>query len=42
MGLPAVRDGRFPAMWKRDRMTWANMPRSQTASAVLESSEPKR
>ncbi|MFD9327500.1 DUF4291 domain-containing protein [Streptomyces sp. NPDC060065] len=22
IGLPAVREGRFPAMWKRDRMTW--------------------
>lgn len=22
LGLPAVRDGRFPATWKRERMTW--------------------
>ncbi|MEU8148617.1 DUF4291 domain-containing protein [Nonomuraea sp. NPDC048901] len=22
IGLPAVRDGRFPAAWKRNRMTW--------------------
>src|SRR3954467_6284581 len=22
IGLPAVRDGRFPAAWKPDRMTW--------------------
>ncbi|SCF86841.1 DUF4291 domain-containing protein [Streptomyces sp. Ncost-T10-10d] len=22
IGLPAVRDGRFPEAWKRDRMTW--------------------
>jgi hypothetical protein len=22
IGLPAARDGRFPAVWKRDRMTW--------------------
>lgn len=22
LGLPAVRDGRFPAAWKRERMTW--------------------
>ncbi|MFD0851745.1 DUF4291 family protein, partial [Actinomadura adrarensis] len=22
IGVPAVRDGRFPAAWKRDRMTW--------------------
>ncbi|MGW7542529.1 DUF4291 domain-containing protein [Streptomyces sp. NPDC054770] len=22
IGLPAVRDGRFPDAWKRDRMTW--------------------
>lgn len=22
IGVPAVRDGRFPEAWKRDRMTW--------------------
>ncbi|MFF4727228.1 DUF4291 domain-containing protein [Streptomyces mirabilis] len=22
IGIPAVREGRFPAVWKRDRMTW--------------------
>lgn len=22
IGGPAARDGRFPAAWKRDRMTW--------------------
>ncbi|MHC5905761.1 DUF4291 domain-containing protein [Streptomyces sp. S6] len=22
IGLPAVRDGRFPALWRRNRMTW--------------------
>ncbi|MFJ9892185.1 DUF4291 domain-containing protein [Streptomyces sp. NPDC091280] len=22
IGLPAVQEGRFPAVWKRDRMTW--------------------
>ncbi|MFD4372563.1 DUF4291 domain-containing protein [Streptomyces sp. NPDC058486] len=22
IGLPAARDGRFPKLWKRDRMTW--------------------
>lgn len=22
IGLPAAREGRFPAVWKRDRMTW--------------------
>ncbi|MGV9644018.1 DUF4291 domain-containing protein [Streptomyces sp. NPDC003514] len=22
IGLPAARDGRFPALWQRDRMTW--------------------
>ncbi|NUK07186.1 DUF4291 family protein [Streptomyces lunaelactis] len=27
ISLPAVREGRFPAMWKRDRMTWIK-PRS--------------
>lgn len=26
IGLPAVRDGRFPASWKRDRMTWVIKP----------------
>ncbi|MER5659869.1 DUF4291 family protein [Streptomyces mirabilis] len=28
-GLPAVRQGRFPAGWKRDRMTWITKARSQ-------------
>lgn len=32
IGLPAVREGRFPAMWKRDRMTWIIKQRSQTSS----------
>lgn len=27
IGLPAARDGRFPAVWKRDRMTWSIKPR---------------
>lgn len=27
IGLPAARDGRFPATWKRERMTWTT-PRS--------------
>lgn len=27
IGLPAVREGRFPATWKRDRMTWITKPR---------------
>lgn len=27
IGLPAVRDERFPDAWKRDRMTWIK-PRS--------------
>ncbi len=31
IGLPAARDGRFPAAWKRDRMTWVIKPRSQTS-----------
>lgn len=22
LGVPAARDGRFPAAWKRERMTW--------------------
>ncbi|MBK3566132.1 DUF4291 family protein [Streptomyces sp. MBT62] len=30
IGLPAARDGRFPAAWKRDRMTWVIKQRSQT------------
>jgi hypothetical protein len=29
IGLPAVREGRFPTGWKRDRMTWIK-PLSQT------------
>ncbi|MFE9994458.1 DUF4291 family protein [Streptomyces avermitilis] len=29
IGLPALRDGRFPAAWKRGRMTWVMKPRSQ-------------
>ncbi|WP_443053636.1 DUF4291 family protein [Streptomyces sp. NBC_00285] len=24
IGLPAVREGRFPGGWWRDRMTWAS------------------
>ncbi|MFD6726184.1 DUF4291 family protein, partial [Streptomyces sp. NPDC060131] len=31
IGLPAVREGRFPAAWKRGRMTWVTKPRSQTS-----------
>lgn len=27
LGVPAARDGRFPAAWKRERMTWIK-PRS--------------
>ncbi|MDD1057844.1 DUF4291 domain-containing protein [Streptomyces cocklensis] len=27
IGLPAAREGRFPAAWQRDRMTWIK-PRS--------------
>jgi hypothetical protein len=30
IGLPAARDGRFPAAWKRDRMTWTTKPRSSS------------
>ncbi|WP_406439963.1 DUF4291 family protein [Streptomyces sp. NBC_00631] len=30
IGLPAVHEGRFPAVWKRDRMTRVFKPRSQT------------
>ncbi|WP_392670613.1 DUF4291 family protein [Streptomyces sp. LN785] len=32
IGAPAARDGRSPAAWKRDRMTWIVMPRSQPLS----------
>ncbi|GGN32948.1 hypothetical protein GCM10011578_072210 [Streptomyces fuscichromogenes] len=28
IGLPAVREGRFPAVWKRDRMTRVIKPLS--------------
>ncbi|EFE68673.1 conserved hypothetical protein [Streptomyces viridosporus ATCC 14672] len=34
IGLPAAREGRFPAVWKRNRMTWVIKPRSQTASVT--------
>jgi|GEM_PF-3915033 len=37
IGLPAVREGRFPAIWKRDRMTWIIKPRSQTPGAWVAS-----
>ncbi|WUS82575.1 DUF4291 domain-containing protein [Streptomyces canus] len=33
IGLPAVQEGRFPAVWKRDRMTWVIKPRSQTSTS---------
>lgn len=26
IGLPAAREGRFPAVWKRNRMTWIIKP----------------
>lgn len=32
IGLAAARDGRFPAVWQRDRMTWVIKPRSQTSA----------
>lgn len=35
IGLPAVQEGRFPAAWKRDRMTWVIKPRSQTSTTLL-------
>lgn len=25
IGLPAVREDRFPSAWKRDRMTWLSL-----------------
>ena len=34
IGLPTARDGRFPAAWKRDRMTWVIRQRSQTCAAM--------
>ncbi|MEU9432896.1 DUF4291 family protein [Streptomyces sp. NPDC048252] len=33
-GRPADRDGRFPTVWKRDRMTWVINPRSQTSGTA--------
>ncbi|PWI09673.1 DUF4291 domain-containing protein [Streptomyces sp. NWU339] len=35
IGLPTARDGRFPAAWKRDRMTWVIKACSQTSSVLL-------
>ncbi|MCT9003744.1 DUF4291 domain-containing protein [Streptomyces rhizosphaerihabitans] len=29
IGGPAVREGSFPATWKRDRMTWTTEPHSR-------------
>nr|QIZ01312.1 DUF4291 domain-containing protein [Streptomyces sp. S1D4-11] len=29
IGMPAVRQDRFPAAWKRGRITWVTKPRSQ-------------
>ncbi|UJV45219.1 DUF4291 domain-containing protein [Streptomyces sp. AMCC400023] len=34
IGPAAARDGRFPAAWQRDRMTWVIKPRSQTSAAM--------
>lgn len=34
IGGPAARAGRFPAAWKRDRMTWVIKPRSQTSQGA--------
>ncbi len=34
IGLPAAREGRFPAAWKRDRMTWVIKRRAQTSSLL--------
>ncbi|WP_420718975.1 DUF4291 family protein [Streptomyces sp. NRRL S-646] len=34
IGGPAVRKGRFPAAWKRDRMTWVIKPRSQSSTTL--------
>lgn len=34
IGLPAARDGRFPTVWKRNRMTWIIKPRSQTCRGL--------
>ncbi|WUW95180.1 DUF4291 domain-containing protein [Streptomyces sp. NBC_01450] len=34
IGLPAAREGRFPAVGKRDRMTWITKTRSQTSSML--------
>ncbi|MFF8193810.1 DUF4291 family protein [Streptomyces bobili] len=37
IGLPAAREGRFPAAWKRDRMTWVKACRFAAFSASRES-----
>ena len=37
IGLPAVRDGRFPAAWKRDRMTWVYPSGSRTTTFQADS-----
>ena len=34
IGGPAAREGRFPAAWKPDRMTWIIKQRSQTFAAM--------
>ncbi|MDQ1026513.1 hypothetical protein QF035_004095 [Streptomyces umbrinus] len=30
IGLPSVREDRFPSAWKGDRMTWITKPRSSS------------
>ncbi|MFE6177055.1 DUF4291 family protein [Streptomyces sp. NPDC056464] len=32
IGLPAAREGCFPSVWQRDRMTWVIKRRSRTLS----------
>ncbi|MEU1710311.1 hypothetical protein ABZ478_33995 [Streptomyces sp. NPDC005706] len=34
MGLPAAREGRSPAVWQRDRMTWVIKARSRPFPSV--------
>lgn len=34
LGLPAAREGRFAAAWKRERMVWIIKPRSQSSTTL--------
>jgi hypothetical protein len=34
IGIPAARDGRFPSVWSRTRMTWITRRRPQTFAVM--------